>query len=140
MTQNTQTPQKKRRDPEGLIAIALIFTVLFEIFLTVVLLVRSFSGVAPIEPPSNPSTPPTGDYEPIVYRPLYVDNTADLSDDPSVKSKYVLLMNADTWEVVAQKNSDLRFSPASMTKVMTLLVACNRPTEADLEKKLVYSR
>lgn len=40
-----------------------------------------------------------------------------------VISEYAILVDVDSGEVVAQKNADTRISPASMTKILTLLVA-----------------
>ncbi|MBQ9806495.1 MAG: D-alanyl-D-alanine carboxypeptidase [Clostridia bacterium] len=132
-------PKKKSSKAEIALAVVLLVTVLFEVILTVVLLVRSFS--APDQPTDSIETfDPLPDEEEPLKSPILTDATADLKDQTSVNSKYVLLMNADTWEVVAQKNATVQFSPASMTKVMTLLVACNNLTEADLEKKLLYSQ
>ncbi len=41
-----------------------------------------------------------------------------------VKSTFAILLDADTGEVLAGKNEDIPMFPASMTKVMTVLVAC----------------
>ena len=51
-------------------------------------------------------------------------------------SAYGVLVNSKTGEIVAGKNADQKFHPASMTKVMTLLVACQRLSTEDLEKKI----
>ena len=40
-----------------------------------------------------------------------------------VQSEYAILLDADTGTVIAEKNMDERMYPASMTKVLTLLVA-----------------
>ncbi|MBO7273950.1 MAG: D-alanyl-D-alanine carboxypeptidase, partial [Clostridia bacterium] len=40
---------------------------------------------------------------------------------------------------VAQKNADIAFSPASMTKVMTLIVACENLKTADLDRQIPLS-
>jgi D-alanyl-D-alanine carboxypeptidase len=42
-------------------------------------------------------------------------------------------------KIVAQKNADVTFSPASMTKVMTLIVACEYFTNDDLGRQLPLS-
>lgn len=46
-------------------------------------------------------------------------------------SAYGLLVNADDMTVVAAKNDTDRISPASMTKILTLLVACENITSPD---------
>lgn len=140
---NQPNPPKKRRDPEIALAIVLLITVLFEVFLTVLLLVRSVT----ITDLPNDSVPvgdsqvgDTPDVPDELKSPIFSDATDDLLNQALVHSKYALLMNADTWEVLAQKNANVQFSPASMTKVMTLLVACDHLAEEDLEKRLVYSQ
>lgn len=48
-----------------------------------------------------------------------------------VHSEYGILLDADTMQVVAGKNESSRIVPASMTKILTLLVACEN--ESDIE-------
>ena len=45
------------------------------------------------------------------------------TDDDYIDSQYVIVVNADTGEIIAERNAYERIIPASMTKVMTLLVA-----------------
>ena len=49
------------------------------------------------------------------------------------------LSDAETGEILAGKSSSVQFSPASMTKVMTLIVACENLTQKDLERKIPFS-
>ena len=51
-----------------------------------------------------------------------------------------MLIDLQTGKIIAQKNSDLIFSPASMTKVMTLIVACENLTVDDLDRQLPLSQ
>lgn len=53
-----------------------------------------------------------------------------------VDSSYAILVDAETGNVLAGKRADERFSPASMTKVMTLLVACENLKTGDLTQDL----
>lgn len=53
-----------------------------------------------------------------------------------ISSKQIVLVNGETGEIIAQKNDDETFSPASLTKVMTLIVLTERLTEADLDRKI----
>ena len=59
-----------------------------------------------------------------------------LTDDNFIKSNNTILVKvgADSLVSVVEKNADAKMYPASMTKVMTLIVACERVT--DLDKKL----
>lgn len=57
-------------------------------------------------------------------------NTAYISSD-NVKSNYGLLINLDTGKVVASKDGNVRINPASMTKILTLLVAVEHLDDID---------
>lgn len=52
------------------------------------------------------------------------DKTKDISEDNGIKSAAVALVDITDNRTVAGKNMDTKIYPASMTKVMTLLVAC----------------
>lgn len=49
--------------------------------------------------------------------------TSNISEE-DVQSQYVALVNASTGKVVVSREGTTRMNPASMTKVMTVLVAC----------------
>ncbi|MCR5283682.1 MAG: serine hydrolase [Lachnospiraceae bacterium] len=53
-----------------------------------------------------------------------------------VVSDYGVLMDAETGEIKAARNATTRISPASMTKVLTVLVAAENLPDPDLEKKV----
>lgn len=53
---------------------------------------------------------------------------------PEVNANFAILVDADAGLVVAEKNGSAKMYPASMTKVMTLLVACEHIT--NLSEKL----
>lgn len=52
-------------------------------------------------------------------------------DTEDVYSEYAILIDAGTDTIVAQKNADIIISPASMTKILTLLVAAEHVTDLD---------
>ena len=58
------------------------------------------------------------------------DKSAYISSD-NVISTYALLVNLDTGNVVASKEANKRINPASMTKILTLLVAAEHITSLD---------
>ncbi len=64
------------------------------------------------------------------YEVSYVDGTKEIVSE-DVISENALLIDVDTGEVVAKKASDTRISPASMTKIMTILVAAEHVTDLD---------
>jgi len=69
------------------------------------------------DPPETapPETPPKAD------RPAADENTVTLTDE--ITSGYAVLIAPERGTVLAQKNAAARMYPASMTKIMTLLVA-----------------
>ena len=64
--------------------------------------------------------------------------TTEKTTVPNVGSNYAILVNADTNEIIVAKNATERFNPASMTKVMTLLVACEHVS--DLKKNVTITQ
>ena len=66
-----------------------------------------------------PCATPAGNYLSAVN-----ENTKDISSDTEIKSGAAVLVDTTGNVVVASKNADTKIYPASMTKVMTLLVAC----------------
>lgn len=74
------------------------------------------------------TTADTTEQKPIV-RPVYAqltDNTKNLGDN--IVSTNAILIELDTHTITAQKNAGQRIFPASMTKIMTLLVAAENMT------------
>lgn len=72
-----------------------------------------------------------------VATPLYTfnttDNTVTISSD-NVISTNAILINESTDTIVAQKGASQRISPASMTKVLTALVAAESISADELDK------
>lgn len=56
---------------------------------------------------------------------------AQAVQDPEVNSPYAVLVNLDTGKVVAAREADTVISPASMTKIMTILVAAEHVQNLD---------
>ena len=59
-----------------------------------------------------------------------------LTATPDVNANFMILVDADSNLIVAEKNGESKMYPASMTKVMTLLVACENITELDQEVEI----
>ena len=64
------------------------------------------------------------------YDAKETDSTTYLGSD-SVQSSYALLVDLDDNTIVAQKGAYDRISPASMTKILTVLVAAEHVTDLD---------
>ncbi len=60
-----------------------------------------------------------------------VPENASYISNENVLSNYALLVNLDTGKVVASKEGTVRINPASMTKILTLLVAAEHITDLD---------
>lgn len=79
------------------------------------------------EPVKKPTVPtyPTAD-----------ENTVTLGGE--VDAPYAVLVDVTTGRIVAQKNADAQAFPASITKVMTLLVAAEQTTDYDATYTMSY--
>ena len=62
-----------------------------------------------------------------------------LAEDIGLYSDYAILVDLDTNRIVAELNGDWRIYPASMTKVLTLLVACENLKEADMNQYVTFT-
>lgn len=65
-------------------------------------------------------------------------NVKQMSGDEEMQSEYAVLVDLDTGEVVAEKNSDTVIYPASMTKILTVLTAADHIT--DLNDKFTITQ
>ena len=61
--------------------------------------------------------------DPIEEPPVYATYTDDTKILDDIRSEYAILIDVQNNEVIAHKNGDEKMYPASMTKVMTLIVA-----------------
>lgn len=101
--------------------------------------IESDSIITPAPPPVPSETPTSAEVivEDIVEdieqeEPPFLhetERTAYLDDE--FPSKYVFLIDAQTGEILAEKNSYTFMNPASMTKVLTLLVAAENISDTD---------
>jgi len=94
--------------------------------------------VVEIEPQIK-KKPATTIEDPTTFEGYKVDasNAAKNISEDDVQSEYASIINATTGEVLGTRNGGDRMNPASMTKVLTVLVACEHVT--DLEDKVVIT-
>lgn len=71
------------------------------------------------------------------YQTNGLSEAAAISEE-NVLSSYAILIDADTGRVIASRNGDTRINPASMTKIMTVLIAAERVS--DLKDKVSVSQ
>ncbi len=69
----------------------------------------------------------------LAEEPAYALHTTDRSVqlDESISSQYAVLADLETGEILAERNSETRINPASMTKILTLLVAAEQIQDRD---------
>lgn len=93
------------------------------------------------EEPADPSFVPVFAPSSVVIKPTTTSKTTvfDKNDRTKVDSQFAVLLDAETGEILAGKQSDVQFSPASMTKVMTLIVACENLSTDDLNRKISFT-
>lgn len=75
--------------------------------------------------------------EPKVYEAHSTSDTLTLGEDDIV-SEYAILIDVDSGEILAERNAHVRMNPASMTKILTALVAAEQAE--DLDDKLTVTR
>lgn len=129
----------------ALFSITVIFLAVFACVLVTVLTVKPVSsggqhGTVPStdsEPPVDPTFNTTPVFAPssASVRPFSTDQT----QPAATESLYSILVDATDGRILAGKNYSERFHPASMTKVMTLVVACERLREGDLDNNLTFT-
>ena len=127
----------------GAMAVVLAVTVILLVISLVLLGVALFVDLSGDEPepitPTAPSgnendTPTPGNnkkpsYATVPSRSDYlIPNSASYQTVSGINSRHTILLDMDSYEAVAGLNPDTRICPASMTKVMTLLVACENLT------------
>lgn len=67
-----------------------------------------------------------------IFEAYATSDTANF--DESIISQYGILIDVDSGAILAQKDAKERMNPASMTKILTVLVAAEHLTEADLDE------
>ena len=119
--------QRMRRHRLRLLAAATLFTA--AVVSAAALLLRPKEPEAPPVEPAEPaavSIPAVELSEP-VYTVSRTDDTFLLGAE--IPSEYAVVIDADSGQVLAEKNSRTLMNPASMTKVLTLLVAAEQITD-----------
>lgn len=132
-----------RQVGQALMCLFLVLFILFEVFLVSVMVVRAFPSSAdhPDRLPqiggSNGNQPPTsvnaifsGGQMPSL------PNGTGAALGAEISSQYALLIDAETGAILASKNESAQFDPASMAKVMAMVVLCERLSLDDLNREI----
>lgn len=127
-------PKRKRKINRLYLSIAAIVVVL-AIVITVILVGK------PKDKPQNSSSAnnvvSNVEKPKIKPFPLVTDTTAELGK--TINSEFAVLVNVTDNTVVAQKNGDARIYPASLTKILTLLVAVENIENFDDTFEMTYT-
>lgn len=83
-------------------------------------------------------TPPVVDEEPEPAAYTVTADTVQLGED--LPSAYAVLIDLENREILAEKGADTVIYPASMTKILTVLVAAEAVSEADLDETFSMTR
>lgn len=77
-----------------------------------------------------------------IFSGYTINKPADIKyiGSENVQSEYALIVDGTTGEAIASKEGFTRINPASMTKIMTVLVAADHITEADLDNKVTITQ
>ena len=125
------------------IVLLIAFTVSFFVILLVEEADDEYSGIVNEQstnkkPVVNTNKDPL--YPTVATRSDYVADSSSASQQigEQIKSNNAVLVELGSYQAIAEKDADAKIYPASMTKVMTLLVACENVTS--LTKKLVVTQ
>lgn len=77
-----------------------------------------------------------------IFAGYTINRPADIKyiGSENVQSEYALIVDGTTGEAIASKEGFTRINPASMTKIMTVLVAADHITEAELDNKVTITQ
>ena len=134
------SPMRKKGTDDYLVWCLILLSVLLVAVIVTFIIIRTADGRQndpPIETPveSPLETPPENEqnnqimawrefsFSPSEITPLSTTGTVTLSGD-LISSKNAIMVNVQTGEVVCQLAPDEKIFPASLTKIMTVIVAC----------------
>ena len=86
--------------------------------------------IEPAQMPQNELPAPTQEPS-VTYEAVATDETITIGED--VISSHAIFIDLESGNILAQRDAKTIISPASMTKVLTVLVAAEQITEADLD-------
>ncbi|MGN0342289.1 MAG: D-alanyl-D-alanine carboxypeptidase family protein [Roseburia sp.] len=83
---------------------------------------------------NEPGTVTVGDVEFAAgYQAVETADTFTIATSDDMQSEYAILIDASTGTIVGEKNAYSRMNPASMTKILTVLVAAEQIEDLDAE-------
>lgn len=158
MNQHPKSNQQSHKQIEILLTILLLVLCVLLVALIIVTIgqgnsEKDPSGTATTPTQSNSGTQQTTPDDPVIdpsmlepvfangvlptVLPMTTEATVELSD--TLTSPYGVIIDVANNKVLAGKGADTLMKPASMTKVMTLIVACEKLTKYDLTQRMVLT-
>ena len=135
--------QRQKQKKQLIISCVIISTVI--ILVGILLMIRGCNKgtVKDLEPhaTATPKAEPTSTVEPtptpFSFQPVSGENTEKISK--SIVSKYGIVVDAEDGTILAERCMKTQMYPASMTKVLTLLVAAEHVTDEQLDDKVTIT-
>lgn len=149
MNQQPKQQIKREERVESILTVLLLFFIIFAILLPIFALVGGEGGKTDPTATTTDPAPSPKPLPPVVANavfsggtlpkmPVVNANTATLSSE--LYSKCGVIVDVENGVILAGKGADDPIAPASMTKVMTLIVACEKLTEDELDKRLTFTQ
>lgn len=91
-----------------------------------------------VTPQPTPQPTPIPTPQPVIYEAYSTNATQEFGTE--IDSKYGIFIDLEEGAILAQKDAWARMNPASMTKILTVLVAAEHLDEAQLEDKVPITR
>ena len=141
--QNNKKSAKRKFDPELILSAFLLIFIALAILLTSVLVAVFSSDTSdtnhlndadPSKDPNRAQFVFAGTKLPAL--PYLGDFSSEVSD---VTSKYAALIEVESGKILAHKNASQTFNPASLTKVMSLIVMCELLKTEELDREVLMS-
>jgi len=142
---NNKNTGKRQYDPELILSAFLLIFIALAIIFTTVLVIVFATGTPDGNGDSTHGSHPGEDDNSSEYvfagatlssLPYMSGSSSEVS---SINSEYAALIDAESGEILAYKNADKKFNPASLTKVMSLIVMCESLTQEDLDREVLMS-
>ena len=130
-----QARRKRRRRARLIRRLTLLAVVVAVGFAAAFLFIQEPAEPDPVQPPAQSSAAAPAVTQPIEpevpvepeYEFYTTEHTAQISAD--FPSQYAALIELESGEILAERSSETRINPASMTKILTLLVASEQITD-----------
>ena len=121
---------------QRLIELTVLAVLVTAVAVPISLATRNRSSDDPTPPVTDPVDTTPADTPAVAY-PVVTDATVQFGD--SVDAQYAVLVDVTDGTIVAQRGANTRVYPASVTKILTLLVAAERATDMTATYTMSYT-